>query len=50
MEVIIELSPIVKSSAGLDVHIKMICRTLLQELDNGELMETVIEFSLIQIN
>ncbi len=40
-----ELLPIVKSSAGLDVHLKMIVVTLLQELDNGELKETVQELS-----
>lgn len=40
-----ELSPIVKSSAGLDVHLKMVVVTVLQESDNGELKETVREFS-----
>jgi transposase len=40
-----DLSPIVKSSAGLDVHLKTIVVTLLQEVDHGELKETVKEFS-----
>jgi transposase len=40
-----DLSPVVKSSAGLDVHLKVIVVTLLQELDNGELKETVKEYS-----
>lgn len=39
-----DLSPIVKSSAGLDVHSKIIVVTLLQEQDDGTLKETVKKF------
>lgn len=39
-----DLSPIVKSSAGLDVHSKIIVATLLQEQDDGTVEETVKEF------
>lgn len=40
-----DLSPIVRSSAGLDVHLKMVVVTVLRESEDGELQESVQEFS-----
>ena len=39
------LTPIVKSSAGLDVHLKIIVVTLLKEQPDGTIQDTVKEFS-----
>lgn len=40
-----DLLPVVRSSAGLDVHSKIIVVTLLQEEKDGNIKETVKEFS-----
>lgn len=45
MEDKMDLLPIVKSSAGLDVHLKNVVVTVLKTTDQGESKETVREFS-----
>lgn len=45
MEGIMDLLPIVKCSAGLDVHLKVVVVTVLKEKPDGELETTVKEFS-----
>ena len=39
------MEPIIKCSAGLDIHKELIVVTLLKELENGEISNTVKEFT-----